>query len=112
MHNNNDYPVGADNIHAPWNEPEETYNNVEVGVTLEYYNELTLSIDGDIDEDRQDILCDEVEAQFTLPHRLISLLQDAAKDPDYTIADFIKKHKAEFECLSRWELTDIHVEEL
>lgn len=44
MHNNYDYPLGADNSSAPWNEKQEKEKEIEVTAYLTFKRELIVEV--------------------------------------------------------------------
>lgn len=117
---NHNYPLGADNPKAPWNQPdfEEKEINVFVSITLSKSIKIKVSdydiTDSGIDEDGHyyEVIdysnCDLISAvreQITLPHEAGNLMQEIDNDP----IDISEKMSHMIEDLSDWEEDDIEV---
>lgn len=73
--NNYDYPLGADNESAPWNEETPKKHEIEVTISLCLSKTVTIVTDNVETDDEGNItsygyLYDDVASQITLPNNL------------------------------------------
>lgn len=110
--NNYDYPIGADNKYAPWNEIETPEKEIEVCVSItlsktvkvkvsDYTIESGTDEEGEYFEDIDYFDCDlkkVVEEQIILPHKAYK-----------TIMANTERSKKAYEDLKGWDVDDMEV---
>ena len=64
--NTYDYPVGADDDNAPWNQPEQSKKEIDVTVSITLSKTVTV----EVEDCSETSIREAVRDQITMPHEL------------------------------------------
>lgn len=118
--NNYDYPMGADNSSAPWNQSDIPEREVEVCVSITLSKTVKVYVDDyDFDEDDRGHIypdfsnCDlkrAVDEQYTLPQDMALFLRRIFNDDlDLRAAKMPKSLRDAVDDCSDWNVDDFEV---